>query len=113
MKIRQGFVSNSSSSSFLMYGFKFLIDDFNDNEIEDFDDLSRKFEFEFEINHDKIIFIGINIFSTYNEEVKEIGELNLKQYENKLREFNDEFDKCGFQTIKRIDYKPKLYLIST
>jgi hypothetical protein len=81
MKIRQGFVSNSSSSSFLMWGavINGEVDDINDKEYE----------------YRKKTNVSLSVYCPYDDETIYIGrELMLMKDDETLRQFKDDTEKA-------------------
>lgn len=93
MKIRNGFVSNSSSSSFIIYGIKLSIDEVNKlaenleqkypdpdysncllDAVEDLDLFAYWPEY-----NEREIYIGLSVITTYNESIEEVPELTQEQ----------------------------------
>ena len=72
MKIRQGFVSNSSSSSFVIVGFKT-----NDNMMED-DNIGKFEQLYVESDYDYITGYVIADGDFYDIEEREVGDLDEK-----------------------------------
>ena len=89
MKIRSGFVSNSSSSSFIMYGAimkenqlsKFIKEDDDDDFIDRVYNWCNENDLDCETYNedDNSFIIGKEIQSTYNNSVEEIKELSIKE----------------------------------
>lgn len=92
MKIRQGFVSNSSSSSFLMWGVCISEEDYEKYGIDTndvYDSLSSKF-YDENLKHDILEFNGSNIECSVC-----IGNsLQTMQDNETLAEFKSRTEKC-------------------
>lgn len=95
MKIREGFVSNSSSSSFMLVGFRAPIekdDEYIGDIIEKFNE-SSDFKLDVVTDDDPMCFVGRMIFCVSDEDPYiEIQELDLswiESFKSQLEEYED------------------------
>jgi hypothetical protein len=123
MKVRAGFVSNSSSSSFIIRGMKLStdtiikvleipqdeIDEFDDNEYDLFDFLSSKLEDDFSIEVDgnyfggrdfSTLIVGESIGSLEDGDVMELPDRTLEEDSVLIKKF----EKFGFHVGELTTY---------
>lgn len=121
MKTRQSFISNSSSSSFIIFGIKLNkkelenlssnklildemeeLDDYYTSEaIDNYCDKNNLSFYQCENEVDSII--GVNVISTYNDQIVEISQLSISDQQRCRKELSK------LDLIK--DKEPAYYLV--
>lgn len=108
MKIRVGFVSNSSTSSFIVVGYKFLFDSLD--ELEKFEKIlgncqNLSLDVQYGPEYDEYIVLGLEPTKMKENEtllqfkqriVYELNKLNIGEFSNKIRQSELLIDNIDF-----------------